>query len=188
MSSSDDKKLGLGQRITRRDLMNGTLLASGAAVLGPLPPLQVLAQQSVSSNAEQNGNDWDGYGGVGDYKNSHGNPWEVVQAAHRIRDGNFDGPSAPEAKHTGEVYDLAIVGGGAAGLGAAYFFQKGKKKAEQKCLILENHPIFGGESKQNEFLVNGQRLMDPQGAWRMDLPSTPESWRVVKRTVPGYMD
>lgn len=173
-SPNDDKKLGLGQRITRRDFMNGTLLASGAALLGPLTPLQILAERS-RSGAESTGGDWDGYGGVGDYKNSHGNPLEVVQAAHRIRDGAFDGPGAPETKDTGEVYDLAIVGGGAAGLGAAYFFQKGKK-TQQKCLILENHPIFGGESKQNEFLVNGQRLMGPQGAWRMDLPSTPGGW------------
>lgn len=33
-----------------------------------------------------------------------------------------------------------------------------------KCLILENHPIFGGEAKQNEFLVDGQRLIVHQGS------------------------
>jgi hypothetical protein len=25
-----------------------------------------------------------------DYRNSHGNTWEVVQAAHQIRDGAFE--------------------------------------------------------------------------------------------------
>ena len=32
------------------------------------------------------------------------------------------------------------------------------------CLILENHPIFGGEAKRNEFEVDGQRLMVHQGS------------------------
>jgi ribulose 1,5-bisphosphate synthetase/thiazole synthase len=47
------------------------------------------------------------------------------------------------------------VGSAGAGLTAAYFFYKAKEKAGQKCLILENHPIFGGEAKQNG--VSGQR-------------------------------
>jgi spermidine dehydrogenase len=139
--------------------VNGALLASGSALLGPGTPLQALAQQSV--------NDWDGYGGIGEYRKSHGNPWEVVQAAHQIRDGVFDDSSSLQVQDTGEVYDLVVVGSGSAGLGAAYFFYKGKQKAGQNCLVLENHPIFGGEAKQNEFLVNGQRLVGPQGAWRM---------------------
>jgi spermidine dehydrogenase len=33
-----------------------------------------------------------------------------------------------------------------------------------KSLILENHPIFGGEAKQNEFLVDGHRLIAHQGS------------------------
>jgi spermidine dehydrogenase len=33
-----------------------------------------------------------------------------------------------------------------------------------KCLVLENHPIFGGEAKQNEFLVDGRRLIAHQGS------------------------
>jgi spermidine dehydrogenase len=77
-----DATLGLDRAITRRDFLNGALIASGSALLGPGTPLQMLAQLS--------GNDWDGYGGVGEYRNSHGNPWEVVQAAHQIRDGAFD--------------------------------------------------------------------------------------------------
>jgi spermidine dehydrogenase len=32
------------------------------------------------------------------------------------------------------------------------------------CLVLENHPIFGGEAKQNEFLVEGKRLIAHQGS------------------------
>ena len=33
-----------------------------------------------------------------------------------------------------------------------------------RCLILDNHPIFGGEAKRNEFLVDGHRLIGPQGS------------------------
>src|SRR5579872_167956 len=130
---SDRKNLGLEQQITRRDFLNGALLASGGALLGTRTPLQLLAEAS--------GEDWDGYGGVGDYKNSHGNPWQVMRTAHRIRDGEFDSRTALQADDTGEVYDSVIVGGGAAGLSSAYYFQK--SKPGHKCLILENHPIFG---------------------------------------------
>src|SRR5262249_40511474 len=42
------------------------------------------------------------------------------------------------------------------------------------CLILDNHPIFGGEGKQNEFLVNGQRLIAPQGANTFRIPTPKE--------------
>jgi spermidine dehydrogenase len=90
-----------------------------------------------------------------DYRNSHGNTWEVVPAAHQIRDGAFEDTSSLRVQDTRESYDLVIVESGGAGLTAAYFFYKAKEKAGQKCLILENHPIFGGEAKQNG--VSGQR-------------------------------
>src|SRR5262249_45731157 len=32
------------------------------------------------------------------------------------------------------------------------------------CLILEDHPIIGGEAKRNQFVVRGQRLIGPQGS------------------------
>lgn len=50
-----------------------------------------------------------------------------------------------------------------AGLGAAWHFKK-HARAGQRCLVLDNHPIFGGEAKENEFMVNGQTLIAPQGA------------------------
>lgn len=104
---------------------------------------------------------WDGYGGIGDYANSHGNTEEVVRTAHEIRGGRYSGLS--DIADTGEVFDLVVVGGGLSGLGAAYHFKK-MHRPGQKCLILENHPVFGGEAKRNEFIVNGQRLIGPQGS------------------------
>ena len=40
----------------------------------------------------------------------------------------------------------------------------------KRVLILENHPIFGGEARQNEFIVNGVRLIAPQGSNQYGMP------------------
>jgi spermidine dehydrogenase len=46
---------------------------------------------------------------------------------------------------------------------AAYEFSK-QRTPGQTCQVLDNHPIFGGEAKQNEFQVDGHRLVAPQGS------------------------
>ncbi len=148
-----DRELGIDTCITRRDFLNGALLGAGAMLLDLSAPAFLLGQRVP---------DWDGYGGVGDYARSNGNTWEVMHAAHEVRDGLYDRPAA-NVVETGETYDLVIVGGGISGLMAALKFQKNHKSG-QKCLVLENHPIFGGEAKQNEFMVNGERLIGPQGS------------------------
>ena len=158
----DDCLLGMGAPITRRDFLNGALLGAGAALARAAEPVKVLAKS----------NNWDGYGGVGDYASSHGNTEEVIRVAHEIRDGRYDQPP-PNAMVTGELFDLVVVGGGLSGLAAAYYFRK-QRESGQSCLILDNHPIFGGESKRNEFLVRGQRLIGPQGANEFDIPQTGE--------------
>lgn len=151
-SAPGDRALGMDSCITRRDFLGGTLLASGAALLQSLTPAQLLAAQE----------DWTGYGGVGEYANSNGNTWDVMTAGHRMRDAAFDS-SFPSALDTGEIYDCAIVGGGISGLAAALFFLRGAGSSA-KCLVLEDHPIFGGEAKQNEFEVDGQRVVAHQGS------------------------
>jgi spermidine dehydrogenase len=140
--------------------LNGSLLAAGTALLELSAPLRLIAQDGP----------WDGYGGIGDYANSHGNTEEVMRRAHEIRDGRYDRPVANTVE-TGEIYDLVVVGSGMSGLGAAYYFRMAAKGL--KCLIIENHPIFGGESKRNEFNVNGHRLIGPQGANEFDVPAGP---------------
>lgn len=106
---------------------------------------------------------WTGYGGIGEYADSNGNTWPVMTSAHKIRDHAFARLPASSVIDTGERFDLIVVGGGVSGLGAAYYFAKATNN-KRRCLILENHPIFGGECKQNEFTVNGQRLIGPQGS------------------------
>lgn len=178
-----DRALGMRRFITRRDFLGATLVGSGAALLRGNSALAASAP-APSSWAK----DWYGYGGVGDYASSHGNTPEVVQSAHDLRDGllqsRFKG-----AVDTGETYDLIVVGGGFAGLGSARAFRKARG-AKGTCLILENHPIFGGEAKQNEFVVDGHRLIGPQGSNGFIVPQAgfaasdgKESWRAGTRAI-----
>jgi spermidine dehydrogenase len=151
--NSDDKALGMQAPITRRDFLGSTLLASGALLLGSLTPAELLAQQQ---------DEFTGYGGVGEYSTSNGNTWPVLLAGHKIRDAVYN-KLPTDVVETGETYDCVIVGGGISGIAAALFFQR-KVGSRKKCLVLENHPIFGGEAKQNEFLVDGKHLIAHQGS------------------------
>jgi len=140
----------MNRRITRRDYVNSVLLASGSALLDASAPLNLAGQE-----------DWDGYSGIGDYQGSNGNTWKVMSEAHKIRDHVYN--AAPGAVDTGEVYDCVVVGGGISGLAAALFFAR-QAGAKHNCLLLENHAIFGGEARRNEFVVDGQRLITHQGS------------------------
>jgi spermidine dehydrogenase len=150
----------MNRDITRRDFLNGTLLSSGALLLHASPPGQLLARTAGAATSVAD--DWTGYGGVGDYANSNGNTEAVLEAGHQIRDGAFDSLPA-NVTETGETYDCVVVGGGISGLAAALTFQR-KVGAGRTCLVIENHPIFGGEAKRNEFLVDGHRLIGHQGS------------------------
>lgn len=148
-----DKELGMQAEITRRDFLGSTLLASGALLLNSNAPEDLLARQK---------DEFTGYGGVGEYSTSNGNTLPVLQAGHKIRDGVYE-PLPKDIIETGETYDCVVVGGGISGIAAALFFQR-QAGSHAKCLLLENHPIFGGEAKQNEFLVDGKRLIAHQGS------------------------
>ena len=151
-SVTADASLGMGTSITRRDFLGSALLASGSALLGRIAPAEILAQND----------DFTGYGGVGDYSTANGNTLDVLAAGHAIRDHVYD-PLPKDIIDTGEFYDCVIIGGGISGLAAALLFQR-ETGPGTKCLIIENHPIFGGEAKQNEFLVEGKRLIAHQGS------------------------
>ncbi len=149
-----DTSLGMDEPITRRDFLGSTLMVSGATLLSGIKPADLLASTTTD--------EFTGYGGVGEYSTSNGNTLAVMQAGHTIRDGIYN--TLPNnITDTGETFDCVVIGGGISGLAAALFFQR-QTRAGMNCLVLENHPIFGGEAKQNEFMVDGKRLISHQGS------------------------
>ena len=149
LPNAHDESLGMSEPISRRDFVNGALLAGAGALLNRR------LQPSISP-----ADSWNGYSGIGDYRGSNGNTYDVMTAAHAIRDGAFE---RSDVVDTGEMHDLVVVGGGLSGLAAAVFFQK-YKGSGGRCLVIDNHAIFGGEAKRNEFLVDGQRLIAHQAS------------------------
>ncbi len=164
VSPQERDSLGMGEPITRRDFLDTTLLGVGAALLSAPSPAEAMKRASATPATDT----WTGYGGVGDYAAANGNTQAVIESAHKIRDGAYKKLPA-NVKDTGEVYDLVVVGGGISGLSAAWYFKKGNG-GSKTCLVLENHPVFGGEARQNEFLVNGHRLIGPQGSNQGSIP------------------
>jgi spermidine dehydrogenase len=165
-SEPERRRLGLDARITRRDFVNGALVGAGAAVLGVSPSDEAVASAGARGKSASvppaRDDTFTGYGGVGDYARANGNTWPVVQASHRLRDGQYDRAALATAKAAGD-FDLVVVGGGIAGLSAAYYFVRAAGTG-RRVLLLENHAMLGGEARQNEFVVEGERLLGPQGS------------------------
>lgn len=148
--SNEDRRLGMGGGTTRRDFLNGRARSPAACPVPTHEPLGI--------------DDFSGFSGVGDYSHANGNTLPVLTAAHRVRDGLYENISPDSAgEGDAECYDLVIVGSGLSGLMAAKEYQSLTGGA-RRCLILDNHPIFGGEARQNEFMVDGLRLLGPQGS------------------------
>jgi len=78
--STGDAALGMNSRITRRDFVGSTLLASGALLLR--------AVHACRDPRLQRRIHW--LRRVGEYAKSNGNTLDVVQAGHTIRDGVYD--------------------------------------------------------------------------------------------------
>ena len=64
--------------------------------------------------------------------------------------------TSPKCDCLDEEYDLVIVGVWFAGCGAAYYYLRDHPNA--KVLICDNHEVFGGEARHNEFEVDGYKL------------------------------
>jgi spermidine dehydrogenase len=152
---SDSRVLGSGARITRRDFLDAVLVGSGAALAAGRAPLELLAASDAAAA-------FDGYGGIGDYAGANGNTWAVLQEGHRLRDPKLAALRPRDLRVTDEV-DCAIVGGGISGLAAALFLAR-QSAGRATCLILDNHPIFGGLAKSNELEVGAERLVGNQAS------------------------
>jgi spermidine dehydrogenase len=138
---------------TRRDFLDGVKLAAGTVLLSGASPLDLLAGAAE---------DWDGPSGAGDYAGANGDTYNVMQEGHRIRDGAYTRVPAAAIEDAGR-FDCVVVGGGISGLAAALFFQR-RTNSQCRCLVLENHSIFGGLAKENEFRFEGQRLIGQQAS------------------------
>jgi spermidine dehydrogenase len=172
-----DKLLGIDRPITRRDFVGSLLVGAGSALLGRPSQGQGVATRMTSAISDE----WTGYGGVGDYASSNGNTRAVRDASHLVRDSDRSSLLA-KAKSTGETFDLVVIGSGFSGLGAAFQFHA--TTDGKSCLILDNHPVFGGEAKENEFEVDGHRLFGPQGSNAFITPTgrttlSDDVWRTV---------
>lgn len=157
--------------MTRRDLVNGMMVTAGTiALAGPLASCSSASDSGAAGPKNIPGtldSSWTGPGGVGDYAKANGNTHETVNAAHAVRDRALEIANPPAVS---EKYDLIIVGGGISGLASAYYYLK--ERPDDRVLLVENNPIFGGEAKQNEIEVDGYRLHAPQGSNMCVWPAT----------------
>ena len=153
MSKSAPRRRTGGDRITRRDFLEGVLLAAGGVAVSQFSPMQAFAQSGPFI---------DGPIGADPRVLHGGNLRETFWVAHWLRDGRltykpnsitispspvdpFQG-NVPLIDDTGN-YDLIVVGGGISGLSAAFHAQQLAPSA--KVLILENNPRLGGSASRD---------------------------------------
>ena len=168
MNKDNDKKLGMGRPIDRRDFLNGAAMTIGASLfsfeelLGQNSGPDSSAQEYFLSKGITQQDPRYYPPALTGMRGSHPGSFE---AAHALRDGN-----RPEnATDTGEHYDLVVVGGGISGLAAAYFYRK-SLGAGAKILILDNHDDFGGHAKRNEFRAGDRLLLGYGGTQSIEAP------------------
>ncbi|MFM7445068.1 MAG: hypothetical protein ACKO2N_14380, partial [Tabrizicola sp.] len=94
--SDSDKRLGMDRGITRRDFLDGVVLALGATALGGWAARPAIAQTAAYPPE-----------GTG----LRGQTDTAQNVMHSIRDGSF-WASNPVVTDTGEVYDLVVFGAG----------------------------------------------------------------------------
>ena len=172
-----DRALGMDAEITRRDFLDGVaMVAVGGTMVPPLaggtsvnaqtasPPPPMSAQQVPPSDYPPR------------ITGLRGQTDAARNAGHAVRDGSAF--SAPV--DTGEFYDLVVVGAGMAGLGAAYFYRK--QIPGSKVLLIDGCQDFGGHAVQNEFMVDGTRLIAGGGTGALWRPNTfpPEAQELIR--------
>src|SRR5580658_8062954 len=127
-----DRELGMRQKITRRDFLNGVSFAVGTSLLAANPLWLEAFGIPQSPFAPEKDPTYYPPAKTG-MRGSHDGSWEV---AHDLRDGNASAWANPT--DDGESYDLVVVGAGISGLAAAYFYRKFAGQ-QSKILLLDNH-------------------------------------------------
>jgi spermidine dehydrogenase len=142
-------------KITRRDFINGTLVAAGSSMLSfgassqaamaALDPSYYPPARTGLRGSHPGSND-----------HAHSRAWNQRSNWGRTTD-------------LSETYDLVVVGGGISGLAAAYFYQQ-KHGTDTKVLILDNHDDFGGHAKRNEHTMDGNTRIGYGGSQTLVRP------------------
>ena len=136
-------------KITRRDFINGSLVAAGSSML----PFEASGQAAMAAL------DPSYYPpALTGLRGSH--PGSNDHAHSRAWAGRSDWGVTTRLQ---EHYDLVVVGAGISGLTAAYFYRQ-KHGADKKILILDNHDDFGGHAKRNEHSIDGTTLISYGGS------------------------
>ena len=158
--NSTDRNLGMDRPIDRRQFVNGVAAAVGASLLPKWSWAIELDRQAAA--AEQSPDYYPPRltGMRGDHAGS-------FEAAHALRDRRSIDLSS--VAHTGETYDLVVVGGGLSGLAAAHYFVKNVGRSA-RVLVIDNHDDFGGHAKRNEFVVDGRTIVLNGGTLNIESP------------------
>jgi spermidine dehydrogenase len=157
-----DRELGMQQKITRRDFLNGVSIAVGTSLLAANPLWLEAFGIPQSPFAPEKDPNYYPPARTG-MRGSHDGSWEV---AHGLRDGK----EWPDSVADEESYDLIVVGAGMSGLAAAYFYRKAAG-ANARTLLLDNHDDFGGHAKRNEFRAGERLLLGYGGTQSIEAPA-----------------
>lgn len=148
-------------RVTRRNFVNGALVAAGTAVLPKSAPSAdaLKSYDPAYYPPARTG-----------LRGSH--PGSNTYAHAMAIDGETDfGP----VTRLSEKFDLVVVGGGISGLAAAYYYRQ-KHGQAKKVLILDNHDDFGGHAKRNEHTIDGKLRIGYGGSQTL---VNPKDWGKV---------
>jgi hypothetical protein len=141
--------------ISRRDFLNGVLLAAGGAAVSRCVPFEALA-------AEMTGGVCDGAIGVDPRALRGGNLPSAFNFAHWLRDRRLHferevvtldkGCDAFEGKFpisdNGSEFDVIIVGTGLSGLSAAFYLSR--RRPDARILLLEANSYVGGNAGRDD--------------------------------------
>ena len=151
----------MSKKITRRDLLNGLALGTGAALTG-YPAVNWALAPSVAGQRIMDAPSASAYPPtLTGMRGSHPGSFEV---AHALA---WQGEKPATYQTVDEHYDLVVVGAGVSGLAAAWYYQK-QQGADVKILLLDNHDDFGGHAKRNEFHHQGKMVLSTGGAVQVD--------------------
>jgi spermidine dehydrogenase len=173
--NGEDRELGMGRAISRRDFIQGVAAATAVGAVAAAAGSALAKGAATASASAVRPADASTYPPLRQgMRGAHPGSFE---SAHAMRDGQKFG----EGDDTGESYDLVVVGGGLSGLAAAWYYRERAGK-DARILVIDNHDDFGGHAKRNEFEVDGQQMMVTGGSAYMVAPKTwpREAMRLVK--------